>query len=406
MASEIAPGSNLLLDALARSSPGPWQSELQLVDLPLGKVLHEPFTARNHVYFPVTAVVSMLYVLSDGNMAEIAVIGSEGIVGMSMFMGDGTTPSCAMVQCAGSAIRLNAASLKQEFVRRSEVAQVLLRYTQALIAQMSQTAVCNRYHPVEQHFCRWILLMFDRHDGDEIVMTQEMIGAMLGVRRASVNLAATHLQKDGLIAYRRGRITLLDRPAMESRVCECYGVIKSEYDRLVPALESAALGDPPSSMRTDAQRLAFLHRFGILDSSAEEVFDDIARQASDLLATPIAIISFLDKERDWFKACIGYAATESPAQTSFCDVFFRMDENTIVVENTLEDKRFSAHPLVRGMPFVRFYAAVRLVAEGYTLGTLCVYDFKARQLDRSQVLALEALAEATIDALKAREMRT
>ncbi len=402
MASEIAPGSNLLLDALARNAPGPWQGELQLVDLPLGKVLHEPYLVRDQVYFPVTAIVSMLYVLSDGDMAEIAVIGNEGVVGLSMFMGDGNSPSCAMVQSAGSAIRLKASVLKDEFVRRGQVGHLLLRYTQALIAQMSQTAVCNRYHPVEQHFCRWILLMFDRHAGNEIVMTQEMIGAMLGVRRASVNTAATQLQKDGLITYRRGRITLLDRPAMEARVCECYAVVKGEYDRLTPALLKASIEEPPWSLRADVQRLAFLRRFGILDSPSEDVFDDIARQASDALGVPIAMISFLDEKRDWFKACIGYAATESPAETSFCDVFFRMNENTLVVENTLEDRRFSAHPFVRGMPFIRFYAAVRLVAEGHTLGTLCVYDFKARRLAREQVQALESLAGATLDALRSR----
>jgi GAF domain-containing protein len=399
MASTIALDGNVLLNALTRCSPGPWQDDLQWVELPLGKVLQEPYATRTHLYFPVTAVVSLLYVLSDGNMAELAVIGNEGVVGMSMFMGDGTTPSCAMVQCAGTAIRLNAALLKEEFVRRGQVAFLLLRYTQALIAQMSQTAVCNRHHSIDQHLCRWILLMLDRHAGNEIVMTQEMIAAMLGVRRASVNTAATQLQKDGLITYSRGKITVIDRKAMEARVCECYAVVKNEYDRLIPALDDAAVEHSPWSMRNDQQRLEFLRSFKILDTPSEKVYDDITREASESLAVPIAMLSFMDEERDWFKSCIGFVASESPAQTSFCDVFFRLNENTVVVENTLEDRRFSAHPFVRGMPFIRFYAAVRLMADGHTLGTLCVYDFKPRRFDRTQVRTLESLAREAVDAL-------
>lgn len=215
-------------------------------------------------------------------------------------------------------------------------------------------------------------------------MTQELIAAMLGVRRASVSSAAGALQKDGLISYSRGHITVMDRPGLERRVCECYAVVKSEYDRLQPALDATA-ESRPRGIRGDLERLALLRRYRILDTPPEAVYDSIARQASEKLSVPIAMVSFLDEERDWFKSCVGFVATESPADTSFCDVFFTTDENTVVVENTLLDRRFASHPFVCGMPFIRFYAAARLVVGGHTVGTLCVYDVKARKLDATQV---------------------
>jgi GAF domain-containing protein len=405
MTSKIAVGGNLLLDALVRTAPGPWQNEMEQIDLPLGKVLHEPYMPRSHIFFPVTAIVSLLYVLADGNMAETAVVGHEGVIGLSMFTGDGKTPSCAIVQCAGTAIRINAAFLKDEFVRAGQVANVLLLFTQALVTQMAQTAVCNRYHAIEQHLCRWILLMLDSHACNEIALTQEMISAMLGVRRAGINMAAGQLQRGGVMSYTRGKMVVHDRPAMESRACECYGVIKGAYDRLLPGLQKIATPTPPWSLRTDLDRLAFLHSLGILDSLPEPTFDDIALQASRRLDVPIAVISLMDKDRDWFKAYVGFSTNETLAQTSFCDAFFRTGEHTLVVENTLKDRRFSAHTLVQGMPFIRFYAAVRLVADGHALGTLCVYDSRERRLRTEQIQVLQSLAQSTVDAIAARGSR-
>jgi CRP-like cAMP-binding protein len=186
------------------------------------------------VYFPTTAIVSLLYVMENGASAEIAVVGNEGLVGVSLFMGGETTPSRAVVQSAGQGVRLSARTLKDEFNRAGAVLHLLLRYTQALITQMAQTAVCNRHHSLDQQLCRWMLLSLDRLQGDELVMTQELIANMLGVRREGVTEAALKLQRAGLIRYARGRISVLDRAGLEERTCECYAVVKKEYDRLLP----------------------------------------------------------------------------------------------------------------------------------------------------------------------------
>ena len=208
--------------------------DLEVVELPLGKVLYESGGSMSHVYFPSTAIVSLLYVMEDGASAEIAVVGHEGVVGISLFMGGETTPSRAVVQSAGWGYRLRARSIKDEFNRSGPLMHVLLRYTQALITQMAQTAVCNRHHSLDQQLCRWLLLSLDRLSGNELVMTQELIANMLGVRREGVTEAALKLQRLGMISYARGHINVLDRPALEARVCECYSVVKKEYDRLLP----------------------------------------------------------------------------------------------------------------------------------------------------------------------------
>ena len=202
--------------------------------MPLGQVLYESGEALPFVYFPTTAIVSLLYVLENGSSAEIAVVGNEGIVGVSLFMGGGSTPSRAVVQSAGVGFRLNAQSMKKEFELAGPVMHLLLRYTQALITQMSQTAVCNRHHSLDQQLCRWLLLSLDRLQGAELVMTQELIANMLGVRREGVTEGAVKLQDAGLIRYARGRITVMDRDGLEARTCECYSVVKREYDRLLP----------------------------------------------------------------------------------------------------------------------------------------------------------------------------
>ena len=207
---------------------------LEAVDLPLGEVLYESGGKMTHVYFPVNAIVSLLYVMEDGASAEIAVVGSEGVVGIALFMGGESTPSRAVVQSAGKGYRLRAADIKAEFARSGPVLHLLLRYTQALITQMSQTAVCNRHHSLDQQLCRWLLLSLDRLSGNELVMTQELIANMLGVRREGVTEAALKLQKLGLIQYARGRITVLDRAGLEGRTCECYAVVRKEYIRLLP----------------------------------------------------------------------------------------------------------------------------------------------------------------------------
>jgi len=202
--------------------------------MPLGQVLYESGRTLSHVYFPTTAIVSLLYVMEDGASAEIAVVGNEGVVGISLFMGGESTPSRAVVQSAGHALRLKAHLIKQEFEQAGPAMHLLLRYTQALITQMAQTAVCNRHHSLDQQLCRWLLLSLDRLQGNELVMTQELIANMLGVRREGVTEGALKLQKLGLIRYSRGRITVLDRPGLENRTCECYAVVKKEYDRLLP----------------------------------------------------------------------------------------------------------------------------------------------------------------------------
>lgn len=228
------PQHNRLLAALPEAELHHWEPLLELVDLPLGKVLYEPGCKVSHVYFPVSAIVSLLYVLEDGSSAEIAVVGREGLVGVSVFMGGETTPSQAVVQSAGVGFRMKSDQLLLAFRRSGPVLHLLLRYTQALITQMAQTAVCNRHHTLDQQLCRWLLLSQDRLQGCELVMTQELIANMLGVRREGVTEAAGRLQHDGLIRYQRGHITILDRAGLERRTCECYAVVKAEYERLLP----------------------------------------------------------------------------------------------------------------------------------------------------------------------------
>lgn len=233
---EIRPKDNWLLAALPVEVFDRLRPDLNRVAMPLGKVIYEPGAQLEHVYFPAPGcIVSMLYVMEDGASAEIAVVGDEGMVGIALFMGGGHTPSRALVQSAGQAFQLKGQALKKEFERHSELQHLLLRYTQALITQMSQTAVCNRHHSVEQQLCRWLLLSLDRLSNNELAMTQELIANMLGVRREGVTEAAGRLQAQGLISYRRGNITVLDRPGLEAQVCECYAVVKKEYDRLLPA---------------------------------------------------------------------------------------------------------------------------------------------------------------------------
>ena len=207
--------------------------------MPLGQVLYEPGATLSHVYFPTDAIVSLLYVMENGASAEIAVVGNEGIVGISLFMGGESTPSRAVVQSAGDGFRLRAQMMKEEFNRAGPVLHLFLRYTQALITQMAQTAVCNRHHSLDQQLCRWLLLSLDRLQNNELVMTQELIANMLGVRREGVTEGALKLQEAGLIRYARGRITVLDRSGLEKRTCECYGVVKKEYDRLLPHTQAA-----------------------------------------------------------------------------------------------------------------------------------------------------------------------
>lgn len=207
---------------------------LEPIELPLGAVICESGVPMRHVVFPTTAIVCLLHVLENGSTSEVAVVGREGVVGISLFMGGGTTPSRAVVQSAGLGYRLPAAAIQAEFSHAGPVMQLLLRYTQALITQMAQTAVCNRHHALEQQLCRWLLLSLDCLSGNELVMTQELIAHMLGVRREGVTKAALRLQRLGLIRYARGHIQVLDRPGLEQRVCECYGTVKREYDRLLP----------------------------------------------------------------------------------------------------------------------------------------------------------------------------
>ncbi|WP_395057536.1 Crp/Fnr family transcriptional regulator [Polaromonas sp.] len=227
------PRKNQLLAALPDAEWQRWLPQLEWVDMPLGQVLYESGSTLSHVYFPTTSIVSLLYVLENGSSAEIAVVGNEGLVGISLFMGGESTPSRAVVQSAGKGLRLSAQVIKDEF-KHASVLHLLLRYTQALITQMSQTAVCNRHHTLDQQLCRWLLLSLDRLQGSELVMTQELISNMLGVRREGVTEAALQLQASKLIRYSRGRITVLDRPGLEKRTCECYDVVKKEYDRLLP----------------------------------------------------------------------------------------------------------------------------------------------------------------------------
>jgi CRP-like cAMP-binding protein len=225
---------NHLLDALPGSDYARLAPHLEVVPLKLGDVLYESGDALRYVYFPTTAIISLLYVMEDGASAEIAIVGNEGILGISLFMGGETTPSRAVVQSAGHAFRLKAGLLKDEFGRFGPTMHLLLRYTQALITQMAQTAVCNRHHSIDQQLCRWLLLSLDRLASNELAMTQELIANMLGVRREGVTEAAGKLQDAGLIHYSRGKITVVDRGGLETRSCECYQVVKKEFDRLLP----------------------------------------------------------------------------------------------------------------------------------------------------------------------------
>jgi CRP-like cAMP-binding protein len=234
MPGPCSPSQNHLLEALPPVVRERLYPHLQLVSLSLGQVLYESGDPLLHVYFPVDSIVSLLYVMENGASAEISVVGNEGLVGIALFMGGDTTPSRAIVQSAGHAYRLIGRRLKDEFNRHSELQILLLRYTQALITQMSQTAVCNRHHSVDQQLCRWLLLSLDRLPSNQLVMTQELIANMLGVRREGVTDAAGKLQKLGVIQYARGQITVLDRPKLEKLSCECYAVVKKESDRLLP----------------------------------------------------------------------------------------------------------------------------------------------------------------------------
>ncbi|HIE0137489.1 TPA: Crp/Fnr family transcriptional regulator [Pseudomonas aeruginosa] len=236
MTNDVSPLQNHLLAALTQEIQERLIPHLERVTLPLGKVLYESGDALRHVYFPTDAIVSLLYVMEDGASAEISVVGNEGLIGVAVFMGGESTPSRAIVQSAGHAYRLPGQKLKDEFNRHGEMLQLMLRYTQALITQMAQTAVCNRHHSIDQQLCRWLLLSLDRLPSNQLSMTQELIANMLRVRREGVTEAAGKLQKLGVIKYSRGHITVLDRPQLEALCCECYAVVKRETDRLLPYL--------------------------------------------------------------------------------------------------------------------------------------------------------------------------
>jgi CRP-like cAMP-binding protein len=230
----VAPSRNHLLAALPQSDLDRLTPYLRLVPLSLGEAVYEAGVALGHVYFPVDSIVSLLNVMADGAAAEVAVVGNDGVVGVSLFMGGESTPSRAVVQSAGHAYRLKATILKSEFTRAGPMQNLLLRYTQALLTQMAQTVVCNRHHTLDQQLCRWLLLSLDRLPSSELAMTQDLIANMLGVRREGVNDAAGKLQEAGLIQYSRGHIVVLDRLGIEARTCECYAVVKRESDRLLP----------------------------------------------------------------------------------------------------------------------------------------------------------------------------
>jgi CRP-like cAMP-binding protein len=230
-----SPKQNRLLAALPTADYERLLPNLELESLSLGGVVYESGGKLNYVYFPTNSIISLLYLMDDGASAEIAVTGNDGLVGIALFMGGESTPSRGIVQSAGNSYRVKASVMKREFERGGALQHLALRYTQALITQMAQTAVCNRHHSVEQQLCRWLLLSLDRLPSNELAMTQELIANMLGVRREGVTEAAGNLQKAGLITYRRGHITVLNRPRLEKHVCECYAVVKKEYDRLLSA---------------------------------------------------------------------------------------------------------------------------------------------------------------------------
>lgn len=227
-------GENYLLFVLPPEEHKRLYSQLELVDMPLGQVLYESGDKLRYAYFPTTSIVSLLYVMENGSSAEIAVVGNDGIVGLSILMGGGSMPNRAVVQSAGYGYRIPTSLMQTEFNRNGPVLRLLLRYTQALITQMSQTAVCNRHHSIDQQLCRWLLLSIDRLPENKLEMTQELIGNMLGVRREGVTRAAGKLHKVGLINYKRGHIEVLDRAGLEERVCECYGVVRDEVVRIFP----------------------------------------------------------------------------------------------------------------------------------------------------------------------------
>jgi CRP-like cAMP-binding protein len=229
---EHDPRENQILDALPAEERDRLFPHMQLIEMPLGMSVYESGDVQRYIYFPTDSIVSLLYVLKNGASAEIAVVGKEGAIGVALFMGGETTPSRAIVQSAGRAYRLSSRALKEEFERHGQMLHLLLRYTQSLITQMAQTAVCNRHHSVDQQLCRWLLLSLDRLSGTCLDMTQELIANMLGVRREGVTTAAGKLQALGVIKYARGRITVLDRPKLEELSCECYAVVKQETDRL------------------------------------------------------------------------------------------------------------------------------------------------------------------------------
>jgi CRP-like cAMP-binding protein len=234
MSSPHSPKQNHILDALPVEDYARLLPDLELIAMPLGWAVYESGSRLGYVYFPTTSIVSLLYVMENGASAEIAITGNEGLVGISLFMGGESTPSRAVVQSAGSGYRLKASVLKKEFALGGELQHIALRYTQALITQMAQTAVCNRHHTLEKQLCRWLLLSLDRLPSDELLMTQVLIANMLGVRREGVTEAAGRLQAEGMIRYSRGHIKVLDRAKLEARVCECYAVVKKEFDRLLP----------------------------------------------------------------------------------------------------------------------------------------------------------------------------
>src|SRR5664279_901114 len=235
MASPHSPKQNHILAALPVEDYTRLLPDLELIPMPLGWAVYESGGHMGYLYFPTTSIVSLLYVMEDGASAEIAIVGNHGLVGISLFMGGQSTTDRAVVQSAGQGFRLKANWLMQEFNRAGPVMHLLLRYTQALLTQMSQTAVCNRYHSLDEQLCRWLLLSMDRLPSNELIMTHELIANMLGVRREGVTEAAGHLEKAGLIRYRRGHITVLDRDGLKRRTCECYAVVKKEYERLLPA---------------------------------------------------------------------------------------------------------------------------------------------------------------------------
>ena len=246
MSSPNTPKQNHLLAALPETDYTRLAPDLELIPMALGWAVYESGGHLGYMYFPTTSIVSLLYVMENGASAEIAITGNEGLVGISLFMGGESTPSRAVVQSAGNGYRLKASVLRREFALGGNLQHLALRYTQALITQMAQTAVCNRHHSIDQQLCRWLLLSLDRLQGNELLMTQELIANMLGVRREGVTEAAGKLQADGLIQYSRGRIKVLDRAKVEKRVCECYAVVKKEYYRLLPyhLPREAATTDP------------------------------------------------------------------------------------------------------------------------------------------------------------------